>query len=98
LFLRIVIREEKSAVDALSTIATSSRIQQIVFCSLDQGLSADYLPSDYCCGQLDSAVVDLSMEHLPSVGLGIKAYTEHASYLPRLHSKNLVSMARASFS
>jgi hypothetical protein len=99
LFLRLEIDSERTTFDALSTITISSYIQQIVFSSTEQLVSRDYRPGDYFWGQLDSRVVDLSMEHLPSVGLEMlhQDYTEHVSYLPRLRAKNLVSTARASF-
>ncbi|KAJ7368568.1 hypothetical protein DFH08DRAFT_831717 [Mycena albidolilacea] len=44
LFLRLEIDTERTAVDALSTITTSSYIQQIVFSSTEQLVSRDYPP------------------------------------------------------
>jgi hypothetical protein len=85
LFLRIEFGYEQPAVDALETIKTSSCIQQIVFPHFNRRF----------CGQLDSLVADLSVGHLPRVGLemDIDAYNVYVPYFPRLRAKNLVSMA-----
>jgi hypothetical protein len=84
LFLRIEIGYKQLAVDTLDTITTSSCIQQIVFSQIDRRF----------CDQLDSLVADLSMGHLPRVGLemDIHVYNVYAPFFPRLRAKNLVSM------
>ncbi|KAJ7811139.1 hypothetical protein B0H14DRAFT_1475204 [Mycena olivaceomarginata] len=82
LFLRIEFGYEQPAVDVLETITTSSCIQQIVFSQIERRF----------WGQLDSRVADLSMGHLPKVGLemGIDTYNVYVPYFPRLHAKNLL--------
>jgi hypothetical protein len=87
LFLRIGFDYKQPVVDTFKTITTSSCIQQIVFSHIRR-----YTQS---CGQLDSLVADLSMGHLPRVGLemDIDAYNAYVPYFPRLHAKNLVSIA-----
>jgi hypothetical protein len=89
LFLRIEFCYEQPEVDTLETITTSSCIQQIVFSQIDRRF----------WGQLDSRVADLSMGHLSKVGLemDIDAYNLYVPCFPRLHAKNLVSIALPSW-
>ncbi|KAF8213598.1 hypothetical protein K438DRAFT_1101332 [Mycena galopus ATCC 62051] len=66
------------ALDTLSTISSSSRIQQIVL--------EIKLPTADLCYQLDSNIAGLPMLHFPSIGLemSINQYHRWAQHFPRL--------------
>ncbi|KAK7061770.1 hypothetical protein R3P38DRAFT_3251144 [Favolaschia claudopus] len=74
------------ALQMLATLTSSSHIQQIALAFLDGVFD------QYCCQQLDVAIVNLSMLHLPVVMIEkeIANHEEQVLCFPHLTSKNLL--------